>query len=623
MVPGPRVFRWKWRSVVSAPPVIVSIVYAFLSLIYTYPALLRLRTHMLTAWGDGPMFLWNTWWAPYALFRLGTNPLHTEYLYYPEGASLILNTHHVLPSLTTAPLQGLFGLVPAYNLMILSTYVLAALGAYLLANEILSDRRAAFVAGLAFSFGHIRTSMLVFANLIQTHLLVFFVWALWAAYKRRSLRFAVLAGVLSAAMAYTSYNLLLLAAIFTILFCVFVSIVSLFDRYSIMDLFKQWATVGVIAAVLVIPLAVGVGNELNAHGDYVSSFGSLAYQEVVPLERFFARTPLDAGPANPFRHASYLGWSVLILSLLACVSYPRKARVWFWVVIAGLFLFISVGPRLVLSWPLPDGARDPSGLRMPFAYLSGIPILQQIREAHRYAIVGWMACAVLAGYGVRALLALIGRYGRGTTARVVFVVVSCAVFIDFIDVPFCRLYELPRVPDAVEEIRKDRRLCAVLEYPGGRRGYVPFAHIETLHRKPVYLDGQIARIPEQLKDRRAESPLLRSLDTIWNRGSGALVMGASDHAAIREEAAENRIGWVILAWADKALWRWDRGFPTTGQLQAMDALIQDVLPIDECVFAAPDDAFTRWKALPRREWPSQSCIYRIYRLSLDDPPNER
>ena len=136
------------------------------------------------------MFLWNTWWAPHALFVEHATPLRTQHLFYPHGASLVINTHHVLPSLVSAPLQWLFGLVAAYNLMILLSYVLSGLATYLLARDLLDDRRAAFVAALIFAFGHSRSSAIPYFNLLQTQLVVFFIWALWRAWQRSSGRWA-------------------------------------------------------------------------------------------------------------------------------------------------------------------------------------------------------------------------------------------------------------------------------------------------------------------------------------------------------------------------------------------------------------------------------------------------
>ena len=57
----------------------------------------------------------------------------------------------------------------------------------------------------------------MFFNLIQTQFLVLFAWALWMAMSRRAYRWAVVAGLLGAALSYTSYNLAVLAAMFALL----------------------------------------------------------------------------------------------------------------------------------------------------------------------------------------------------------------------------------------------------------------------------------------------------------------------------------------------------------------------------------------------------------------------
>lgn len=71
--------------------------------------------------------------APRDSLRGHDAALYTTHLFHPPGTSLALDTHRVLPALVSAPLQWLLGLVPAYNLMILLSYVRSGLATYLLA----------------------------------------------------------------------------------------------------------------------------------------------------------------------------------------------------------------------------------------------------------------------------------------------------------------------------------------------------------------------------------------------------------------------------------------------------------------------------------------------------------
>src|SRR5437667_2582749 len=86
------------------PHLFVLLGYLALALVVTYPAILHFTTAVpgdLVA--DRDQNLWNLWWLKEALGR-GTNPFHTDLLYFPYGADLYYHTLAV-------PL-GLIGLVP-------------------------------------------------------------------------------------------------------------------------------------------------------------------------------------------------------------------------------------------------------------------------------------------------------------------------------------------------------------------------------------------------------------------------------------------------------------------------------------------------------------------------------
>src|SRR4029079_18923840 len=74
------------------------------------------------------------WWFATALLH-GTNPFHTNLLFYPWGADLYLHSLMPFNGLLALPVQVSAGPVAAYNFAILASLVLSALGAYLLARD--------------------------------------------------------------------------------------------------------------------------------------------------------------------------------------------------------------------------------------------------------------------------------------------------------------------------------------------------------------------------------------------------------------------------------------------------------------------------------------------------------
>ncbi len=596
--------------------------FAVLAVIVTWPAATQLGTHMIGGDRDGPMFLWNLWWGAHALLS-GNNPLATEHLFHPVGTSLVINTHGVLPAMASAPLQKLFGLIPAYDLMILGTYVLSGWGAALLSYEILKDRRAAFVVGCAFAFCHFRSSFVMFLNLIQSQFLVLFAWSLWCTGTRRHLGYGVAAGVFAAALLYSSYNLTVLATLWAIGFALFVVTANLTKRQATPPrpvthrCVTQWGIAAGVALLLGAPLLWQMVQEIRAHEYYAGMEFSKTYEASTPLRRYLVPGPLSGSAEDghgPIRQASYLGVVVMGLALLGLVRHWRRGTVWFWAVVALLFLITSLGPVADLT-----GLESLEGWfpeKLPFAFLREWPLLTEIRVAHRYGLVGAMALAVLAGFGAKSMLGWAARRHPklGTAGAIVL---GLAIVFDFLQLPFPKRFELPAPPDALAKVAEDPRDCAVLEFPGGRPGFKAFSYFETLHQKPVYLDGQIARRVPHLEELQEESSLRAALEEAFV-GKKAVedILTRPRKKAIRQEVEEHRIGWVLLAWTDYRQSEKKGASVTIERLQAMRKVVERSLPIEATVYAATDEEALAWNDLKGAERKSTSCLYRIYKIDF-------
>ncbi|HEV3496456.1 MAG TPA: hypothetical protein VHA34_08915, partial [Actinomycetes bacterium] len=163
-----------------------------------WPVVAHLSTRILADGGDGAFFLWNGWALPRALLR-GDNPFRTEAVFHPLGANLGFDTILAPVNVASWPVQRLFGLAVAANLVQLSAVVLSALGVYLLARHLGAMPGAAFVAGAAFAFtpyrlGHIAPHF----NLNHTEILPFGLLALLRLYDRPTRGRAAVLGVVAA-----------------------------------------------------------------------------------------------------------------------------------------------------------------------------------------------------------------------------------------------------------------------------------------------------------------------------------------------------------------------------------------------------------------------------------------
>ena len=132
--------------------VIVTVTFTILTLILTYPVILKLSTHFMCDGGDGFQNMWNMWWLKTSLLSLKTNPYYTTYLHYPDGISLLFQTFNPFNGLISIPLQFMFKMEIIYNLIVIFSFIMSGIGMYLLARYLIKNRPAAFIAGAIYTF---------------------------------------------------------------------------------------------------------------------------------------------------------------------------------------------------------------------------------------------------------------------------------------------------------------------------------------------------------------------------------------------------------------------------------------------------------------------------------------
>ncbi|MFH1721114.1 MAG: hypothetical protein ABH950_00765 [Candidatus Altiarchaeota archaeon] len=129
----------------------VLLAYIIASVVFTYPLAVNFSTH-LTGCCDVWQNAWNLWWVKKTLTQSGGDLYFTYAQFHPTGVSLALHTLSLYNTILGAILQGFLTIIQTYNLLVLSSFVLAAYGAFLLVDYVVRDWRAGFVAGLVFAF---------------------------------------------------------------------------------------------------------------------------------------------------------------------------------------------------------------------------------------------------------------------------------------------------------------------------------------------------------------------------------------------------------------------------------------------------------------------------------------
>jgi hypothetical protein len=537
--------------------------YSLMALTLTYPLALHFTTHVPGDGGDDPALAWNLWWVKYALLDLGTNPFHCSYMFHPIGINLVFYTLTVLNALISIPLQVTFGLIPASNIVLLSSFVLGGYGTFLLVRHLLSEKYplsltlgrygnlsyyAPFMAGLVYAFS---SSKLFYASLGQFNIassqwIPFCVLFLLKIQKRpERLRYPLLAALFLlfqtwAEMTYASFLL-----VFIVILAVYELVRSL--RKTQLSGFGNLGRAGIIQAqrgspdprscsllflrnLILVGLLFAVGftpilsmmiPDLLAEGDFFVQGSGFAEVFSADPVGFLVPTQLHpwlgslvegfAFPHDKGQHL-FLGYTVLALALGAIVGLRRDAAVRFWAVSAGIFLLLCLGPSLRVN-----GAD--TGLPLPFLLMQQLPFFKGNRYPSRYSVLLVLSLAVLVGHAMSQISQRLKSRSRPLlTSAVCYLLFATLFTLEHLSIPL-PLSDM-RVPEIYRAIAEPGDF-AVLEVPlAWRNGFritgthhpaFMFAQFyQTVHHKRI-LGGNTSRNPEFKFQYFTEAPVINSL----------------------------------------------------------------------------------------------------------------
>ena len=132
--------------------IFVVICYTLLTIILTYPVARHLNTRFMGDDGDSFHNVWNMWLIKTSLLELHTSPYYTNYVFHPTGHSMLFQTLNPFNGLVSIPLQYFLRMETIYNLIALFSFVASGTAMYYLAKYLISNRLAAFVSGVIFTF---------------------------------------------------------------------------------------------------------------------------------------------------------------------------------------------------------------------------------------------------------------------------------------------------------------------------------------------------------------------------------------------------------------------------------------------------------------------------------------
>jgi hypothetical protein len=441
------------------------LLYLVLTIALTWPLLPNFTTK-ITGVGDSQHLLWMMWHTQQAL--LGREPLFsTSLVYYPYGTSLWTCTFVPLAGVFAFPFWWL-GTEAAYNGALLIGFWLTGYCGYLLGRSLKFSRSIAFFAGTVLLVAPIHLTAII------SHMHKIFLGGsaltLLALNRALDLRrrpmWAVATGCALLLTLFESSDHLVLAGLAVVFFVMVAWLEA--DRVDRRKLTQRILLIGISALVLTGPFVVMIMTAASNPAVSVSvSQESLQHQP--DLIKFFV--PMEVGPlGNLFWPALYprvrgsietavfLGWTSLVLLIVAIASRQRAARRWIWLVI--FCVIIALGPTLMIlgeryftSYKLP--------IIMPYALLSDLPGLSFWRTPGRMMLVGFIGLGIAAGFGLAWLVQRVPIRWRGI---VPIVAVLLVLFESWPRGPQLQ-EQLPPVPPFYQQIAHDPAHYGVFDLP--------------------------------------------------------------------------------------------------------------------------------------------------------------
>ena len=388
-----------------------------LAVAMTWPLALYLGSEIPVEWGDPLFDTWHVAWVGHALLEQPLE-LFQANRFWPERDSLAFNDIMLgYGPLGMIGAQGTGAALVVHNLLVLFAYVLAFVGAYLLARELGARWPGAVVAGAAFAYAPWRLAHVRHLNVISSGGIALALFLLIRGYRRGSGR-TVLAGWLVAAWQMTlGFSVGLQFGYLLLVLGVIAGICWLRTGAPRPTREVLGATViGVCLLSLIVGLlARPYLRVVDEHAEAKRSKDVVAFFSPPPSS-FLAAPPENVlwGDATadtrdsftePIEQALFPGVGITLLALLGLGSaaYPARLRI-------GLGAGVVVTSVLSMGLPHPDGDSGYTPYRLLYDFAPG---WDGIRTPTRLNTLTSLGLALLAGAGVSVITKWVRgrRYG--------------------------------------------------------------------------------------------------------------------------------------------------------------------------------------------------------------------
>jgi hypothetical protein len=254
--------------------------YLVATCVMTWPLIRVMHREVASDMGDPVLNCWILLWTggQVLAFLSGDFGALSRYwhgnIFYPEPLTIAYSEHLTAQMVQALPvLAATNNVILAYNLVLISTFVLSGLGAFLLVRDLTGRPLAALVAGLAFAFAPYRFDQLSHIQVLSAQWMPFVLYGF-----RRYLETGRRRALAGAAAALVAQNLS--CGYYALFFAPFVVAYVLYElavrrRLGDWAAWRAFGTAGLLVAAMTLPFFTPY-LEVRTNGVGVRSFGEIS-----------------------------------------------------------------------------------------------------------------------------------------------------------------------------------------------------------------------------------------------------------------------------------------------------------------------------------------------------------
>lgn len=458
----------RFPKVMEKETLIVLLIYTFITLSVFWPVVFNpVHTVVGNSMDHSDVYdsMWDLWWSNYAVLGGHEQLYFTTFIYYPLGFDLSLQTLMPIDGIISAPLQQV-SLPFAYNIILLSNFVLSGLFTYFLALYLTEERMPSFLAGLIFAFSSVNIAhAYVFLDWTAVEWIPLFLLFFLLVIKTNKHRYVIGASISFVLVNFAGNIEEGLMVLFFALAFLYFSVFSgakkeILNKRLLWNLIEMCIFIFLIGLPFILPILQQVSNNQVLSSASEGNLNSIYWSNDVLS--FFLPSMFNGIFSNlassyqsilfpngfPWERISYIGYTVIFLAVLG-IYYDLKrtglSNVLVWSSLAILFAWLSLGPSVTV---LGHNTNIP-GIYLIF---SQIPILNLLREPGRFDVIAVLCIAIIAAFGAKYLFNRIEW--RGNKIKLLCaVLLSLLIFVECAGVPITQqfvseMYFNARIPQA-------------------------------------------------------------------------------------------------------------------------------------------------------------------------------